>query len=342
MTSGSPSVPSLPYDTAGPPGDGGWPPETKAIVAAAAVVSLLALLTWGGSLWRYLQPSAFRGTMILEPWPSVDFALFVLRGAMSVAVMAGALVALGSRNVARRVLLVAALTMLAIALYQFATFSVFQTGLTRRREGPDQVYWLVDDGSRLVTTHLVYGLMVLALTRQSAATASLAGPRPWITQVIVAAAAVDCVVHVAATGANVWVALQPSLFKTIGSGAWTSYGITMLVVRVLLYLLVITGAAAALAWRRHRLGRRLLLLGAGGLVALALYFYVESFVATPPPGFPRYKGAERVTNAVYDVGRVITMEMIHVLVLFALTRRHVRGGAAAGTTGGDALPRVHD
>lgn len=130
--------------------------------------------------------------------------------------------------------------------------------------------------------------------------------------------------HLAGDGANVWVALQPSLFRTIRSGGWTAYGVTTLAARVLLYLLVIVGAAAAIAWRRHRLGRRLLLLGAGGLVTLALYFYVESLVATPPPGFPRHKGAERLTNTVYHAGRVFTMEMIHVLVAFSMTRRHVR------------------
>jgi hypothetical protein len=331
MTSAPAPPPALTYHTT-PAGTARWSAETKAIVAAAAVVSLLSLLTWGGTLWRYLQPSAFRGTLILEPWPSVDFALFVLRAVMNLAVIGGALAAIGSQRVARRVLLSAGLCLLAIALYQFATFSVFQTGLTRRREGPDQVAWLVMDGGRLVGMYLVHGLLVLALTRAAQPATSSPAGWPWVTQLVVAAAAVDSVVRVADVAALVWIRLQPSLFKTIGSGAWTTYGTTMLVIRVLLYLAVIGGAAAALLWRRHRPGRRLLLLGAGGLLSLALYFYVESFVATPPPDFPRYKGAERVTNIVSHAGRVLTGAMIHGLVIFALARRHVRGGSGGGTT----------
>jgi hypothetical protein len=35
---------------------------------------------------------------------------------------------------------------------------------------------------------------------------------------------------------------------------------------------------------------------------------------------------------VNNLGRILTREMIHVLVIFAMTRRHVRSGAASGTS----------
>jgi len=319
----------------------GWPVETKAVVAAAAVAAFLALLTWGGSLWMYVRPADFRlSSLMLQPWPSVDFALFVLHALLNAAIILGALTALGSQNVARRILLAAALCLLALALYKFASFSVFQTGLRVRREGPDQVYWLVDDGTRLVVMNLVFGLLVLALSRQTR-TYSPADAAGWITGLVIAAVAVDGVVHLANAGVTVWVSLQPSLFKTIGAGPWTAYGIVLLVARVLLYATVIAGAAAMLVWRRQGLGRRLLILTAAGLLALTAYSYVRSLLVAPPPSYPRYQGPELIKNTVIHAGNLITAHLIHVLVLYALIRRRVRGGAAASTTGGDALPRLH-
>ena len=320
MTSAPGPLPALGYQ-ATPAGAGGaWSAETKAIVAAGAVVSLLALLTWGGSLWMYLRPADFSGRLILQPWPSVDFALFVLRAALHAAVIAGALAAVASQRVARRILLPAALCVVALGLYQFASFSVFQTGLTRRREGADQVVWLAMDGARLVGTYLVHGLMAVALARPSARAAS----GPAVSDTIVIAAAVDSVVRLADRGALVWISLQPALFKSIGSAPWTPHAAGVMAAAVLLHLALISGAAAALLSRGRHAGRRLLLLGAAGLLALNVYGFVRPFVTAPPPGMPRYQGPQAITNTVNAVGRVLTGEMIHVLVILAMARRRPR------------------
>ena len=331
MTSAPAPLPALTYHTT-PPGDTGWSAETKAIVAAAAVISFLSLLTWGFSLWMHLQPSAFRGRLLLQPWPSVDFARFVLHAVLNVAVIAGALMAFVSHKVARRVLLVSSLCLLAVALYQFASFSVFQTGLTNRREGADQVYWLVDDGARLVWMYTVHGLMLLALARPTSPGSPPGGGTVPVTDLIVAAAAVGAVVRLVQAGVSVWLSLQPSLFRTIRSGPFTAYRIVILSVTVLLILALIGGAALWLLRHRRVVARRLLLIGAAGLLALSVYGYVK-FRVSPPPDFPREKGLERVKNTTSAIGRIITTEMIHGLLIFALTRRHVRGEGTA--TGGD-------
>src|SRR5688572_3355847 len=132
--------PALGYSVVGVGGAGGWSAETKAVVVAAAVVSLLSLGTWGGSLWHYLQPRAFpRGTLLLSKSGPLEFLRFVLVAVMHVTVIAGAVVAPANARVARRLLLAGGFGFLALSVYRFATFTIFQTGLVRRREGPDQI-----------------------------------------------------------------------------------------------------------------------------------------------------------------------------------------------------------
>src|SRR5947207_12221125 len=69
-----------------------WPPATSWIVAATALASVLALGLWAGVLWRYLQPSAFRSSLILGPSLSVGFVLFVGRALSHAMVIGGAAV----------------------------------------------------------------------------------------------------------------------------------------------------------------------------------------------------------------------------------------------------------
>src|SRR3954454_12471804 len=83
-------------------GAAAWPPATSWIAAAAALASVLALGLWAGVLWRYLQPSAFRGSLILGRPLSVGFVLFVGRALAHAMVISGAAAAaLGWRRAAR-------------------------------------------------------------------------------------------------------------------------------------------------------------------------------------------------------------------------------------------------
>src|SRR5688572_7992427 len=112
--------PALGYSVVGVGGADGWSAETKAVVVAAAVVSLLSLGTWGGSLWQSLDPRAFSGRLLLGKPGSLDFFRFVLVAVMHVTVIAGALLAPANARLARRLLLAGALGVIALAVYQFA------------------------------------------------------------------------------------------------------------------------------------------------------------------------------------------------------------------------------
>lgn len=304
-----------------------WPVETRAIVVAAAVVSLLSLVTWGGTLWRYVQPSAFpRSRLTLGQPLSPDFASFVLHAAMNVLVVVGALTALANRRLARRLMLAGALGVLVLAVYQFASFTLLQTGLTIRRQGPDRLVFAAIDGARLVQMNLVHGLVVLVMTLRGPWTRTTADPSlswPVETVLIVAAVAVASAVAVADRAAILWIRLQPHLFKRIGAGDWTVLAYTLFAAGLVLHLLVLGGAGLGLFGRRLTAARRLLLLAAVGLLCLTAYGYARSVLA-PPPDFPRYQGPEAIVTGVGSAARLLIADSAQVLLIFAMTRRSAR------------------
>jgi hypothetical protein len=173
--------------------------------------------------------------------------------------------------------------------------------------------------------NLVYALLVMMLlpARAGASTGGEVSAR-WRpeTQLIVAAAAIGALTDLLSYGATLWISLQPHLFKRIGAGDWTTFGIVLLSARVVLHLAILAGAAAMLMRRDRRSGvaRGLLLTGAAGLLALSVCGYVHSMF-WPPVGMPRYQGAQLITTTVYGISSLITLGMIHALVLFAFARR---------------------
>jgi hypothetical protein len=322
---GEPSPPALRYEPASTAP--GWPAGTRAVVAAAAVVSVCSLGTWGGSLWMFVQPSAFPNSRLMLTGPlSFDFARFVLHAVAHAAVIAGALLAPANQRLARRLVLAGACGALALAVFRFASFSMFQTGLSRPRQGPDQIVAVAIDGARLVGMNLVHGLlvMVLVLTRAGTTRGTApgidAGPEwPPLVRLIVAAAAVNAATNLMENGATGWISLQPHLFNSIRSADWTSSSLALFGARAALYLAVLGGGAAALLGHARGKARGLLVGAAAGLLALSVYGYVHS-VFWPPLGMPRYQEAQRVTTTVYGVASLVTLGMIHVLVILALTR----------------------
>jgi len=320
--------PALRYQPAEP--SKAWPPETKAVVAAAAVVSALSLATWGGSVWMFVQPSAFPRSRLMLAGPfSFDFLRFVLHAVSHAAVIAGALTAARSARsrprLARRLLLGGACGVLALALYQFGALMIFQTGLSQQRRGPDQIVSVAMDGARLVGMNVICGLLVMMLVlSRSGALPGGAGPAGWPTEtgLIIAAAAVVVATDLLSDGALVWISLRPDLFTRIGAPEWTTAGVALFASRIALRLPILAGAAVMLPARGRRAGapRVLILIGAAGLIALSLYGYVHSMFR-PPAGMPRYQGARRIITTVYGVASLVTLATIHALAVFALTRR---------------------
>src|SRR4051794_27736759 len=152
-----------------------WSCETCAVVVGAVFVSLLALLVWGTILWRYLQPSAFQGRLMLGPPLSVEFALFVLRPLAHAAVLAGAVVAWMGRPAARRLLLVGGLGAVALGLVFFVRTNLFPVS---RSKGADVVFYVVDGGVRFVNSRIPHMLRVLAMTRPGARRGRIADAPP--------------------------------------------------------------------------------------------------------------------------------------------------------------------
>src|SRR5678816_4403642 len=94
-----------------------WPRETWWVIAAAAVASTLALLVWGGLLWRYVQPSAFSRRMTMAPVRSQQFLLFVAGAAAHAIVLVGVAAVPFGRRAAQALLMAGAGAVVALALY---------------------------------------------------------------------------------------------------------------------------------------------------------------------------------------------------------------------------------
>jgi hypothetical protein len=315
-----------------------WPPATSWIVAAAALASVLALGLWAGVLWRYLQPSAFRGSLILGLPRSAGFVLFVARAVAHSMVIAGAgVAAFGRRRAARWLLLGGGAGVITLALISFVTSTLLQSGLTTPRTGPDFVVGIALDGALLVATNLLHLLLVWAMSRkdtedaagadrstatdlQLQGTLSYSTGRPLggapVVAAIVAAGAVSSVSQLISLGAITWVNFQPSAFHSIA----TSWGVAGLIVSILFALghSAVVAGAALLFWRR-RAGRTIFLLGALTIVTVRLYGYAR-FLVAPPADMPRNRGPEWIAQSIGDIARIGTMLLVYALALLAVTR----------------------
>jgi hypothetical protein len=175
----------------------------------------------------------------------------------------------------------------------------------------------------------------LAAARASVAATAFAGELGYFVGVrpaperaaIVLLAGVNAVAGILEQACIGWVALAPRSFKTIGvdSGLYLS---VYLVLHLALNLAVVAGAGALLLGRRS-VGRRALLCGGIGFILFQLYGYIH-FLAAPPPGYPRYAGAERVVNTVASVARIGTSLIVYALVVAAVARRQPRDGTQSG------------
>jgi hypothetical protein len=315
-----------------------WPLATSWIVAAAALASVLALGLWAGVLWRYLQPSAFRGSLILGRPLSVGFVLFVARAFAHALVIGGAAAGvLGWRRAARWPLLVGGTAVVAIALINFTTLTVFQSGLRIPRTGADFVVGVAVDGAPLVGTNILYLLLVWAMShkyvddhaRPDRPTVSEVGPAPALAYsageprdgrpevaAILAAVAVNSAAQIVDLAAWTWISLEPAAFHSYGSSGglagWITSGVFFLG-----YAAVVAGAAGLLLWRR-RAGRTILALGAVTVVALRIYGYAR-FLAAPPAGMARTHGPELIVYTIADVARIGTMLLVYALAVAAVT-----------------------
>ena len=153
---------------------------------------------------------------------------------------------------------------------------------------------------------------------------------PAETKAIVAAAVAVSVVGLATSAKVLWMWLAPTLFRQSGVAPWPLFSVSTVIVvsRVLFDLMVIVGAAAAVA--RWRAARPLLLTGAAGLVVVITFATVWS-AGMGPPGWGRYKGADLFGQIVYDAMFYVQAVVVRVLLVYAMTRPVVRGAARGGS-----------
>jgi hypothetical protein len=326
-----------------------WSPETRAVAAAAAVSSFLALLTWLGVSWRYVQPSAFpRSSLLIGPPLSLDFAVFVLRVIFHAFVLAGAAAAALRHRWARILLLVGGLGVVGLGLQYFAKANLYPYSPHR---GADVVYNLTDSGAFFVTMYLPHVLLVLVMawpvargrpvpeaaiaadtTAAEGGTVRAGRLLPYsdgtdgdnesaqVRRAVVLAAGVDAVASFARTVMLAWVALQPSAFRSIGTDR--SYLTSVFTIgSVASELAILVGAAALLARRRWPLP----LLLAGAALWLVVHAWGWTLTWVFPRGYlPAYRGAEWVVNVTADTSRILTMALVYVLLVFVLLRPHGR------------------
>jgi len=316
------------------------------VIAAAAVASVLALVNWGGLLWRYLQPSAFNGRVVLGPPKSAQFALFVAGAAVHFIVLAGVAIVPLSRRVARAALLTGAAGVVAMALYQFGSSTV-RTPF----RGPDRLIVAASAGSWFGTQAIPHLLLIYCLARRprfdrraaDAAEAFASESGTPSTELryfpgakeglgseraaIVLAAAVASVAAMLGDVAIAWIMLAPQSFRTVFSSPG-GYEKAMLAIGGTLDLVFVCGAAALLL-RRRRVGRRLLLAGAFALILLHLIGQTR-FLISPPRNYPRYAGAERLLDVVGAVARFGAAVIVYALAVAAVGRRWPQAGTRSG------------
>lgn len=169
-------APSLTYSRAG--GVAAWPAETKAIVLAAAAMSVVGLAVSANIFWIWLRPGAFQRVGV-EPWPafSVSILLIASRVLFDAMVVAGAAGAAARLRAARALLLLGAAGLVVVAVAGQVRNSFFfePTNLSNNEGLPDLIHAVVSQLTWLAQSIIVHLLLIYALTRPSARAAPPAG-----------------------------------------------------------------------------------------------------------------------------------------------------------------------
>jgi hypothetical protein len=82
----------------------GWSLEVRLILAAALVSSVFSLITFGTSMWIWLQPARFRTLGGFPSLRSTEFALGASRALVDMAVVAGVAAVFARHRVGRALL----------------------------------------------------------------------------------------------------------------------------------------------------------------------------------------------------------------------------------------------
>ena len=142
-------------------------------------------------------------------------------------------------------------------------------------------------------------------------------PEVRLVLVIAAASAVFGLVTFATT---IWIYLQPTNFRTVGSfQSPRSLEFVLSAVHALLNMAVIAGCAGL--WARRRVSRSFLVAGsAGQLVSAAVAFVYYTFL----DGNSQRYGADLLVWALWRVAWFIQNAAVPALTLVAMSRPHVR------------------
>jgi hypothetical protein len=151
--------------SAGEPRDGR--PEVAAILAAVAVNSAAQIADLAAWTWISLQPAAFHsyGTSGgLAGW--ITSGLFFV--GYAAVIVGAAVLLLWRRRSGRMILLLGAVTVVALRIYGYARFLAAPPAGMARDQGPELIVNTVASIAQLGTMLLVYALALVAVTRLAA------------------------------------------------------------------------------------------------------------------------------------------------------------------------------
>jgi hypothetical protein len=159
-------APSIVYGSSASPAMLG---ETKAIIVAAALVSVAGLATSGLLVLLRLQPGAFRmGTVGAFPLLSVSSLIIALRVLFDVMVVTGAVAAFARRPFARPLLVCGGAWLVTLAVIDQLRSVLLGPVYLLNYRGWDLMQLVISQGTWLLSTVVVRVLLVYAMTRPHA------------------------------------------------------------------------------------------------------------------------------------------------------------------------------
>jgi hypothetical protein len=145
---------------------------------------------------------------------------------------------------------------------------------------------------------------------------------------ILLAAALTAVFSLISFGSSLWIHYQPTRFRSLaGFGPLASFEFALAVSRVVLDVGTVAGVAGVFA--RRRVGRLLLLVASGGVVAFAAVVYCYAWL----DGRGGRSGVDLLVWLLWRAGWLFNSAVVPVLTIIAMNRPVVKARFRARTAG---------